>query len=150
MLHQVSLTSDCAQQSSLSCLIEKKKCFSKAAVWKSCVFQILLAQAFLFSPLCCHILLCQKFLSLFQSAGIKWCFITPDRLSCRHRISEDKWLSGAPALCVKNSTARRAFCQTSMQQLGLSTKGVPLCCWGYRWQVPLRCGCLKIKRSSVV
>lgn len=35
-------------------------------------------------------------------------------------------------LCVKNSTPRRALCQTSTQQLGLSTKGAPLCCWGER------------------
>lgn len=53
-------------------------------------------------------------------------------------------------LCVKNSTSCRAFCQTGTQQLGLSTKWAPHCCWGERWQVPLRCGCLKIKRSSVV
>lgn len=49
----------------------------------------------------------------------------------------------------KRAPPRIAFCQTSTQQWGLSTKGAPLCCWGYRWQVPLRCGCLKIKRSSV-
>lgn len=107
------------------------KCFAKAAVKKSCSFLLLQqAQAFLFSPLCCHILFCQKFLSLFQSAGIKWCFITLDHLSDIEYLRTNDFQ--VLLLCVKNSTPRRVLCQTSTQQLGLSTKGAPLCCWGER------------------
>lgn len=61
-----------------------------------------------FSPLCCHILFCQKFLSLFQSAGIKWCFITLDHLSDIEYLRK-KWLSGAPALCEKQHPSQSAL-----------------------------------------
>lgn len=119
-----------------------KKCLSKGAVWKSSAFTHVRQARVLLSRI---VLGKKKILPLFQSAGFKCRFITPDHRRHRHWRSENKWLSG-----VKTSTARRAFCQTWTQQLGLSTKGAPLCCWGYRWQVPHRCGCLKIKRSSVV
>lgn len=118
-----------------------KMCLSKAAVWKSNAFTHVRQARVLLS----RIALAKKFLPLFQSAGFKCRFKTPDQRRHRHWRSENKWVSG-----VKTSTARRAFCLTWTQQLGLSTKGAPLCCWGYRWQVPHRCGCLKIKRSSVV
>lgn len=119
-----------------------KKCLSKAAVWKSSAFTHVWQARVSLSRVA---LPKKKSLPLFQSAGFKCRFITPDHRRHRHWRSENKWLSG-----VKTSTARRAFCQTCTQQLGLSTKGAPLCCWGYRWRVPHRCGCLKIKRSSVV
>lgn len=119
-----------------------KKCLSKAAVWKSSAFS---ARSTGTSVALTYCSAKKKFLLLFQSAGFKWRFITADHLQHRHWRSENKWLSGG-----KTSPARRVFCQTCTQQLGLSTKGAPLCCWGYRWQVPHRCGCLKIKRSSVV
>lgn len=144
-----------AQQSSLSCLVEKKKENKKNEVLRKggckkimCLSTASTGTSIPFFPLCCHILFCQKFLSLFQSAGIKWCFITLDHLSDIEYLRTNDFQ--VLLLCVKNSTPRRALCQTSTQQLGLSTKGAPLCCWGERWQVPLRCGCLKIKRSSVV
>lgn len=79
----------------------KIKCFSKAAVWKSCEFPLVLqAQAFLFFPFA--VTYCSaKNSSLYFKVLHKWCFITLDHLSCRHWIAENKWLSGAPALCEK-------------------------------------------------
>lgn len=152
MLRQLSLTSDCTT------IIPQLPRWKKKEKWSASQrrlyenhvhFHCFNRHNYSFFPsLCCHILFCQKFLSLFQSAGIKWCFITLDHLSDIEYLRTNDFQ--VLLLCVKNSTPRRALCQTSTQQLGLSTKGAPLCCWGERWQVPLRCGCLKIKRSSVV
>lgn len=136
MLHQVSLTSDCAQQSSLSCLIEKKKkklSASQRQLYENRVFSRFYWHKNSFFPLFAVIYCSAKNSSLYFKV------LALNGASSRRTVSHadieyqrTNDFQVLPALCVKNSTARRAFCQTSTQQLGLSTKGAPLCCWGYR------------------
>lgn len=148
MLHQVSLTSDFSQQLSLSCLI-KKTLFKSSCTKIMRIFIGSTGTSVPFCPLLSHIAVPKKSPLYFKTLALN---DASSRRTVSHADAEYQRTNDFQVLplSVKNSTPRRAFCQTSTQQLGLSTKGAPLCCWGYRWQVPLRCGCLKIKRSSVV